>query len=295
LIFLLGWLRRSKELHADGVREPSDGAVSAIDMNLRWIIHEKVWTLPLPAPVVQAMRHVLNRRVPSHNLFQVEVTNKLGLEIGGPSSIFSDTGELPIYRYVAGLDNCVFSTETIWEGKRAEGPTFLYERGKEKGFNFIREATDLHDIADRAYHFVLSSHSLEHIANPIKALKEWTRVAKPHGAIIVILPDYRRTFDHRRSPTTVEHMLQDYERGTDERDVTHLAEMLELHELTLDPAAGTKENFQKRSLLSFENRCLHHHVFDERNSRELLEAAGLSVEIQEIVKPHHIVLLARCP
>jgi SAM-dependent methyltransferase len=264
-------------------------------MNLRWIIREKVWTLPLPGPVVQAMRHALNRRVPSHRLFQIEVANKEGLEIGGPSRIFGRTGELPIYRNMAGLDNCVFSTETVWEGKRAEGQTYLYERGKEKGFNFIREATDLHGIADGAYDFVLSSHSLEHVANPIKALKEWMRVAKPLGVIIVILPDYRRTFDHRRSPTTVEHMVEDYERGTDERDVSHLAEILELHDLTLDPGAGTKENFRQRSLRSFENRCLHHHVFDERNSRDLFEAAGLSVEIQEIVKPHHIVLLARCP
>jgi SAM-dependent methyltransferase len=263
-------------------------------MNLRWIMREKVWTLPLPAPVVQVMRRVLNRRVASHNLFQVEVANKRGLEIGGPSSIFRDAGEIPIYCYLAGLDNCVFSSETIWEGKRAEGQTFVYQPRKGNGFNFIREATDLHDIPDHAYDFVLSSHSLEHIANPVKALREWTRVVKHGGAIIIVLPDYRRTFDHRRRPTDVEHMLEDYERGTDEGDLTHLGEILELHDLTLDPGAGTKDNFRQRSLRSFENRCLHHHVFDERNSRELLEAVGLSVEIQEIIKPHHIVLLARC-
>jgi len=264
-------------------------------LNLPGRIYEKLWTLPLPGPVVQIIRRAVKWGVASQKLFQVEVENQIGLEIGGPSGMFLDAGELPIYRYMAALDNCVFSTETIWEGKRSEGRSFSYQPRKSKGFNFIREATDLGGIADHAYDFVLSSHSLEHIANPVKAVREWTRVVKPRGAIIIILPDYRHTFDHRRRPTLVQHMIEDYERGTDERDLTHLPEILELHDLSLDLAAGTNDNFKQRSLRNFENRCLHHHVFDERNSRELFEAIGLSIEVQELIKPHHIVLLGRCP
>ena len=200
-----------------------------------------------------------------------------------------------MYRYIAGLDNCVFSLETIWEGRRAEGLSYFYHHRKTKGFNFIREGTDLHGIADQRYDFVLSSHNLEHISNPVKALKEWIRVVKPDGAIIVLLPDYRRTFDHRRSPTPVKHMLDDFELGRDERDLTHLGEILELHDLSRDPAAGSREQFRQRSLQNFENRCLHHHVFDERNSQELFEAIGLIVEVLELAKPHHIAILSRRP
>jgi SAM-dependent methyltransferase len=247
------------------------------------------------AVIAQVVRRVLRRRVVSQRKFQLEVQNKYGLEIGGPSSIFCDTGELPIYRHVAGLDNCVFSVETIWEGRRPEGRTFSYHPRKNKGFNFIREATELRDIPDQAYDFVLSSHSLEHIANPVKGLKEWMRIAKGSAPIIVILPDRRCTFDRHRQPTPVKHMLEDYDRGTDETDLTHLSEILRLHDLCLDPAAGTEDDFRRRSFRNFENRCLHHHAFDEHNSRELFEAVGLTVELQEIVKPHHIVLLARCP
>jgi SAM-dependent methyltransferase len=223
------------------------------------------------------------------------VGNKFGLEIGGPSSAFRDAGELPLYRYLAGLDNCVFSAETVWEGRRAEGLTYFYHRQKNNGFNFIREATDLHGIADHRYDFVLSSHNLEHISNPIRALKEWIRVVRPGGAIIVLLPDYRRTFDHRRKPTPIEHMLEDYELGRDERDLTHLEEILEMHDLLRDPAGGSKECFHHRSLRNFENRCLHHHVFDERNSRQLFEAIGLTVELLDLAKPCHIAILARGP
>jgi predicted SAM-dependent methyltransferase len=249
----------------------------------------------LPGPIVQVMRRILGRRVASYDRFKAEVENGRGLEIGGPSSSFGDSGELPIYRYMAALDNCVFTAETIWEGKRAEGQTFAYHASKKNGFNFIREGTDLFGIADHSYDFILSSHNLEHISNPIKALREWERVARLGGAIIIILPNYRYTFDHRRKPTTVQHMQDDFLNATDERDLSHLPDILELHDLTLDPYAGTQENFQARSKQNFQNRCLHHHVFDERNSRELLEAVDLTVEAQEFIRPHHIVLLARCP
>jgi hypothetical protein len=56
--------------------------------------------------------------------------------------------------------------------------------------------------------------------------------------------------------------------------------------------AGTPEQFRARSLLNFKNRCLHHHVFDENNSRGLLEAAGLDVEILNFINSFHLVMLA---
>jgi SAM-dependent methyltransferase len=244
---------------------------------------------------LQIIRRVTGMCVTSRSLFRAEVEDKFGLEIGGPSGPFRDTGILPLYRDAAGLDNCVFAADTLWEGRRSEGQTFSYHPTKPNGFNFIREATDLHGIADHEYDFVLSSHNLEHIANPIRALREWMRVVKPGGAIIAILPDYRRTFDHQRQPTTVKHMMQDYESGTSESDLTHLQEILGLHDLSRDPKAGTLDQFHRRSLRNFENRALHHHVFDEDNSRALLEAAGLSVEIVELAKPHHIAILSHCP
>jgi SAM-dependent methyltransferase len=247
----------------------------------------------LPGPMVQMMRRVLHRRVSSLRKFQSAVDNRSGLEIGGPSNIFGDLGALPIYRNVANLDNCVFSGDTIWEGSRAEGHTFAYHSGKANGFNFIREATELRGFPNEKYDFVLSSHSLEHTSNPVKALKEWRRVVKDSGTFVIVLPDFRRTFDHRRAPTPVSHMLEDYEKGTDETDLTHLPEILDLHDLSRDPWAGTKENFYRRSLQNFENRCLHHHVFDEHNSRELLEVVGLTVVVQELVGPNNIVMLAR--
>src|SRR5712692_2284070 len=167
-------------------------------------------------------RRLLGRQVRSQRPFLLAVENRAGLEIGGPSSVFGDDGIVPLYRHLQRLDNCVYAGETIWEGRRALGQTFCFHPGKPKGFNFICEASNLHLIGDRVYDFILSSHNLEHTANPVKVLKECMSVAKPGGALIIVLPHYRNTFDHRRRPTPLTHMLEDYERGTDEADCTHL-------------------------------------------------------------------------
>jgi hypothetical protein len=55
------------------------------------------------------------------------------------------------------------------------------------------------------------------------------------------------------------------------------------------------EQFHARSLDNFNNRCLHHHVFDQANSRDLLLRSGLEVLAVELALPNHIFLLARVP
>ena len=34
------------------------------------------------------------------------------------------------------------------------------------------------------------------------------------------------------------------------------------HDLSMDTPAGTFEQFRERLMKNYENRCLHHHVFD---------------------------------
>jgi hypothetical protein len=103
----------------------------------------------------------------------------------------------------------------------------------------------------------------------------------------------RETFDHLREPTSVDHMFDDFEKGTGEDDLTHLPEILEKHDLDRDVAAGSREDFHRRSVDNFSNRCLHHHVFDENNSRELLSRVGFEVLALDLAHPFHICILAR--
>ena len=56
---------------------------------------------------------------------------------------------------------------------------------------FIEDAQDLRLFASEQYDFVFSSHLLEHIPfdNVVKCLKEWMRVIKNDGYLILYLPD----------------------------------------------------------------------------------------------------------
>lgn len=221
------------------------------------------------------------------------IAGKKGLEIGGPSTVFQGGIQpLPIYPLVGSLDNCDFSRATTWA---SHGEDYVFSQAKPPGKNIFRDATDLSCIADHTYDFILSSHNLEHFANPVKAIREWMRVTRPGGSLIVVLPNYSKTFDHRRKPTSVDHIFSDFERDTQEDDLTHLPEILERHDLSLDPGAGSPEAFHRRSLDNFNNRCLHQHVFDKANSCELLERCGMEVLAVDLARPFHILLLARIP
>jgi ubiquinone/menaquinone biosynthesis C-methylase UbiE len=228
-------------------------------------------------------------RLKNFELYLPSIQGKKGLEIGGPSDVFRKGNALPVYEEAERVDNVDFSQTTVWAKHSA---VFTFDPEKPAGSTFFCEGSALNDVSDSSYDFVLSSHNLEHFANPIKALKEWQRVLKLGGAIVLVLPYYRHTFDHRRQPTSVNHLFDDFEQDVGEDDLTHLPEILEKHDLRKDIAAGSKDDFRKRSLNNFSNRCLHHHVFDERNSRELLCRVGFDVLSLEVLSPH-ICILAR--
>jgi len=223
------------------------------------------------------------------------IEGRIGLEIGGPSAAFAPGGLVPAYAAAARIDNCNFARETVWERGIEEGPTFRFEPRRAPGFQHIAEATELRFAPDGVYDFVLSSHTIEHTANPLAALVECRRVLKPGGLLVLVAPHRDGTFDHRRPVTTMAHLIADFERGSAEDDPTHLAEVLALHDLTRDPDAGTREAFTARTLAFADNRSLHHHVFDTRLALALVAYAGFAIASAEAREPCHIIVIARAP
>ena len=241
---------------------------------------------------LERYRYMSGPHIRKRALYLERVAGKRGLEVGGPSDVFRPDCPLDLYAAVGGLDNCDFSNSTVWQAHLE--PEYRFHPEKEAGRSMFCEGTNLATVADGSYDFVLSSHNLEHFANPVKALREWKRILRPGGVLILALPNYRRTFDHRRKPTSVDHMLDDFTHNVGEDDLTHLPEIFALHDRSRDPASGTQEYFENRSRKNIENRCLHHHVFDMHNSRALLEQVGYRVHSVELAYPVHILLLATC-
>jgi SAM-dependent methyltransferase len=202
------------------------------------------------------------------------VDKKDGVEVGGPSAVFSTV--LPVYPHIRSLDGVNFATDTIWEGRIQAGEKYNFYREK-AGRQFIADATDLSQIDSDQYDFLLSSNCLEHGANPIKALVEWKRVIRPGGGLVLVLPNQASNFDHRRPVTELDHMLDDFTKDVGEDDLTHLDEILANHDLSMDPPAGTPAQFKERSLKNLHNRTLHHHVFDVRLVEDLLRHLDLEI------------------
>lgn len=75
----------------------------------------------------------------------------------------------------------------------------------------VAEAWDL-PLDDDSFDFVLASHVLEHIPDPIAALNEWARVASRYVFIILPLRDYQ-PYDRERELTTDEELLERHEQG----------------------------------------------------------------------------------
>ena len=62
-------------------------------------------------------------------------------------------------------------------------------------------------FADNSLSYVLTSHVLEHFADPIGVLREWWRVIRPGGIIFAIVPHKERTFDANRERTTLAELI----------------------------------------------------------------------------------------
>lgn len=187
--------------------------------------------------------------------FLTDITkNKLGVEIGGPSA----TG-ITVYKNATSMDNIIFSKNTVWSN---HNEIYNYYDGK-SGFVIINDAVNISNVNKDSYDFCFASHSLEHIANPLKAIKEWLRIIKNDGYIIIIVPEKNMCFDHKRNYSKFSILLSQYEKNVEENDLSTLPEILLNHDLTMDPCAGDLGSFTKRSLDNYNNRCLHHYVYDD--------------------------------
>lgn len=224
--------------------------------------------------------------------YRSRLRSKRGLEIGGPSTTLAQAGPIPVYDVLASLDNCLFAERTIWAENVQTGKSFKYHPGKQPGTQFICEASDLRPIKDSSYECVLACHCLEHVANPLRALAEWKRILRDDGLLLLILPHKDATFDWRRPVTPLAHLIQDYENAVGEDDLTHLPEILELHDLSKDPGAGTKEEFRQRCLENYANRAMHQHVFDTVSATEMVHHMGFKLLRVNTLGPLHIIIFA---
>lgn len=247
--------------------------------------------MKLKAELEKQFRKHFPKRIKNVQQFLEALKGKKGLEIGGPSPSFSHKGFLPVYDILGKLDGCNFGNQTVWEGNLEEGENYIW--GNQKGYQFISDGSDLSAVDDGTYEVILSCHSIEHFANPIKALKEWNRVLTPEGCMLLVVPHKDGTFDHNRPITMLSHLVQDYEINVPESDETHFEEVISLHDIKLDQGVSSIEELVNRTRDNMLNRCVHHHIFNTPLVVQLADYMKMQVLQIEHFNPFNIVALLK--
>lgn len=230
---------------------------------------------------------------PLDRAFLTPLRDGHGLEVGGPSALFRAAGLLPVYPLLAAVDGLQWSANTAWHSLDTDAP--YTPDGRPTGTLRIADEADLDGIDDDTYDVVLSSHVIEHLANPLRTLAAWRRITRPGGHLLLVAPHKAGTFDHRRPITPRAHFLADLAAGTGEDDLTHLEETLALHDRSRDAETTDREAWARKRRENPTTRLLHHHVFTTASSAALLRAAGLELLAAEARHPHDIYLLGRWP
>ena len=146
------------------------------------------------------------------------------------------------------------------------------------GWTIVGEAGALPMLADWSYDAVISSHVIEHLANPIKAIRDWHRLTRPGGSLLAVIPRRELGFDHLRPETPFDHIQRDYARDVGEDDQTHVEEVLRLHDVTMDSGAWPLEEYRYRVNHNLSYRVIHHHVFGEDALARTLDFGGFDVD-----------------
>lgn len=234
-------------------------------------------------------RMLFPRKKPSNwDVYRKATESKIGLEIGGPSRLWAKCHFLPVYSVCKYVDGCNFADETVWEGRIEEG-SYRCEGAHGKGRQYVVDAIDLARFRDHSYDFVLSCHSLEHIANPIKALHEWKRVLKPNGFFVLAVPHRDGFLSLLRPVSSLGHIINDYESNVTEHDLTHLEELIEANRKLKRSAQRQRE----RQILcnNFKHRMMHHHCFNPALVISMVDYMGMQLHAVNLFAPYHIVCL----
>lgn len=206
-----------------------------------------------------------------------------GLEIGGPSQSFSAGGIFPIYPLLTELHDLSFPRPPEWGGRCLQVRA-KFDGVRQLSHQFIGDAELEDALPGQRYRCVISSHVIEHLTNPLRTLRLWTRLLDEQGLMVHIIPHKENTFDTRRPVTRFEHLIADQNASVDHTDATHYDEVRRL---------STEQHSNQWFLDVPKHRGMHQHVFDTKLCMEMFAYLGMRILLCAPVLPHHVVVVAR--
>jgi SAM-dependent methyltransferase len=118
-------------------------------------------------------------------------------------------------------------------------------------------------IPDMSQDFVIAAHVIEHLRDPLKAIKRIYEKLRHGGQFVIVVPDKEGTFDKQRDLTTLQHLILDFTAPDIDRDALDYADFsrhVSKSNITLEEA---------RSAV-IEGRDCHFHTFTHDSFGELI-------------------------
>jgi SAM-dependent methyltransferase len=129
------------------------------------------------------------------------------------------------------------------------------------------DKTGLAKFADRSFDFVIFNHVIEHVVNPVFALREILRVLKVKGHLVLAAPDKRYTYDRDRPLTPWLHLRSLYKNRVSEASLDDYMDIARfIHPRLLEMPRAELETH----LTSFRNRREHLHVWTSETFKDFL-------------------------
>eukprot|EP00635_Sarcinochrysidales_sp_CCMP3193_P001449 CAMPEP_0118909518 /NCGR_PEP_ID=MMETSP1166-20130328/12061_1 /TAXON_ID=1104430 /ORGANISM="Chrysoreinhardia sp, Strain CCMP3193" /LENGTH=297 /DNA_ID=CAMNT_0006848955 /DNA_START=40 /DNA_END=933 /DNA_ORIENTATION=- len=221
------------------------------------------------------------------------------LEIGGPTDFVRGLYTLPWASFdVANLAQAPQLTKhRATNGAPIRDGALFYVDGQPRGRLVEVDGVDL-DIDSGALDVVLAFHTLEHFPQPLTALREWRRVLRRGGALVIIVPYAPATYDHAVPPSTFYDLLLDDHLD----DPTHLEARVRAYAALVNrsrgyacddtPQPGHIDNDASFATAALNAPCHHWHVWNFALLEDVMACLGFRISHMALLDNWHQFIFA---
>lgn len=146
--------------------------------------------------------------------------------------------------------------------------------------------------------FVISAHVIEHLDDPLGAIRATVQVLRPGGVFLLVVPEMTRTWDCRRPPTPLAHLLRDsVDGGQGTRLQAYVEHVRHVHPQITGEVIPEDAVMDHARATMAAGMDLHVHAWREADFRELLDhlapRTGFAVEAALSVQNENLYVLRR--
>lgn len=124
--------------------------------------------------------------------------------------------------------------------------------------------------------FIIASHVIEHVSNPIGMLEKCYSILKPGGKLILMIPDKKRTHDRNRNVTSIPHFIADFISPSPDRDLeNYIDKYMNVEKFYLEDLDKILESWKNKN-------DIHLHTFTHDSALELFNLSKKWAPFSEI-------------